>query len=132
MARWGTFLISDAVPSPWFRDIASGQALYFPVPERAADSHVVGGRKGSLAVPSLELWAHEPGGDWRDPIAPSRLAIEASRCYENQLDNMVAVIRSEADPVVTARDATMTLAATLAIGRAAVEGRTVHVSEMLS
>ena len=128
----GTFLISDAVPSPWFWDIASGQARYFPVPERAADSYVVGGRKGSLAVPSLDLWTHEPGGDWRDPIMPSRLAIAVSRCYENQLHNFVAVVRGEAEPVVTARDATMTLAATLAIGRAAVEGRAVDVAEMLS
>jgi predicted dehydrogenase len=128
----GTLLISDAVPSPWFWDIASGQALYFPVPERAADSYVIGGRTASLAVPSLDLWAHAPGGDWRDPISSRRLAIEASRCYVNQLDNLVAVIRGEAEPVVTARDATTTLAVTLAIGRSAAEERTVRVSEMFA
>jgi len=125
----GTFLLSDAVPSPYFWDTASGQALYFPsLPE---DSYVIGGRNGTLAVPSLDLWAHAPGGDWRDEIAATRLAVESSRCYESQLANFVAVIRGEQDPVVTARDATTTLAVTLAVERAAAEGRSVRVAEML-
>jgi predicted dehydrogenase len=124
----GTFLLSDAVPSPYFWDTASGQALYFPsLPE---DSYVIGGRKGTLAVPTLDLWAHPPGGDWRDEIAATRLAVESSRCYENQLANFVAVIRGEQEPVVTARDATETLAVTLAVERAAAEGRSVRVAEM--
>jgi predicted dehydrogenase len=127
----GTFLLSDAVPSPYFWDIASGQALYFPA-GGGEDSYVVGGRKGTLTVPSLDLWAHEPGGDWRDPISATRLAVDASRCYANQLDNLVGVVRGEQDPVVTARDATMTLAVTLAIDRAAAEGRTVRVAEMFA
>lgn len=126
----GTFLLSDAVPSPYFWDTASGQALYFPA--QPGDSYVIGGRLGTLAVPSLDLWAHTPGGDWRDPITARRLAVDASRCYENQLDHFVGVIRGEQEPVVTARDATMTLAATLAMGRAAAEGRPVRVSEMLA
>ena len=64
----GTYLLSDAVPSPYFWDTASGQALYFPGQPEPVDSYVIGGRSGSLAIPSLDLWAHEPGGDWRDPI----------------------------------------------------------------
>ena len=128
----GTYLLSDAVPSPYFWDTASGQALYFPGQPEPVDSYVIGGRSGSLAIPSLHLWAHAPGGDWRDPITSTRLAIETSRCYANQLDNFVAVISGEQEPVVTARDATMTLAVTLAIERAAAEGRAVRVTEMFA
>ena len=124
----GTFLLSDAVPSPYFWDTASGQALYFP--GRPGDSYVIGGRRGSLAVPSLDLWEHDAGGDWRDPITPRRLPVDPSSCYVNQLDNFVAVIRGAAEPVVTGRDATITLAVTLAIDRAAAEGRTVRVAEL--
>jgi predicted dehydrogenase len=124
----GTFLLSDAVPSPYFWDTASGQALYFP--SRPEDSYVIGGRKGTLAVPSLDLWAHPPGGDWRDEITATRLGAESSRCYENQLANFVGVVRGEQNPVVTARDATTTLAVTLAVERAAGEGRAVRVAEM--
>jgi predicted dehydrogenase len=126
----GTFLLSDAVPSPYFWDTASGQALYFP--SRPEDSYVIGGSKATLAVPSLDLWAHPPGGDWRDEIGASRLAIESSRCYANQLGNFIGVIRGEEEPVVTARDATRTLAATLAVEQAAVAGRPVAVAELLA
>jgi predicted dehydrogenase len=125
----GTFLLSDAVPSPYFWDTASGQALYFP--GQPEDSYVIGGRRGSLAIPSLDLWAHAPGGDWRDPITRRRLAVESSRCYANQLEHFVAVIRGEQEPFVTARDATMTLAVTLAIDESAARGRPVRVAEML-
>lgn len=124
----GTLLLSDAVPSPYFWDIASGQALYFPA--QPGDSYVIGGREGTLAVPSLDLWAHPPGGDWRDSIASTRLTVDASRCYENQLENFVGMIRGEQEPVASARDATATLAVTLAVGRAAAEARTVRVTEM--
>ncbi len=125
----GTFLLSDAVPSPFFWDTASGQALYFP--NHPGDSYVIGGSKASLTIPGLEMWAHGPDGDWRDPIASRRLPIEHSSCYANQLDNLVQVIRGEAEPVVTGRDATMTLAATLAIDRAAASASEVRVAEML-
>jgi predicted dehydrogenase len=126
----GTFLLSDAVPSPYFWDTASGQALYFP--SRPEDSYVIGGSRATLAVPSLDLWAHPPGGDWRDELEVTRLTTESSRCYANQLDNFVGVIRGEEAPVVPARDAAMTLAVTLAVERAALEGRPVAVAEMLA
>jgi predicted dehydrogenase len=126
----GTFILSDAVPSPYFWDTASGQALYFP--SRPADSYVIGGTRATLAVPSLDLWSHGPGGDWRDEISATRLSVETSRCYANQLDNFVAVIRREAEPLVTARDATRTLAVTLAVERAAAESRPVALAEMLT
>jgi predicted dehydrogenase len=126
----GTFLLSDSVPSPYFWDTASSQALYFPA--QPEDSYVIGGSRGSLAIPSLDLWAHDPGGDWRDPIRRHRLPVERSSCYANQLDHFIAVIRGEVAPVVTGRDATMTVAATLAIDRAAAEGRSVRLAEMLA
>jgi predicted dehydrogenase len=125
----GTFVLSDAAPSPYFWETASGQALYFP--GQPEDSYFIAGRTASLAVPSLNLWRHEGDGDWRDPLVRRHLHAARTSCYVAQLDNLVAVIRGEAQPVVSGRDGAMTLAATLAIGRAMVEDRTVRVSEML-
>lgn len=126
----GTLLLSDSVPSPYFWDTASSQALYFPA--QPEDSYVIGGSRGSLAIPSLDLWAHDAGSDWRDPILCHRLPVERSSCYANQLDHFIGVIRGEVAPVVTGRDGTMTVAATLAIDRAAAEGRPVRIAEMLA
>jgi predicted dehydrogenase len=126
----GTFLLSDAVPSPYMWDTASGQALYFP--HQPEDCYVIGGSKASLAVPSMDLWQPaRPNGDWRDPNVRRRLQATRSSCYANQLENFVGVIRGSAQPHVTAREGMMSLAAILAIERAADQGRPVRLAEML-
>lgn len=125
----GTFLLTDAAPSPWFWETASEQALYFP--GEPADSYLIAGRRASLAVPSLALWGHDGDGDWRDPLVRRRVAAARASCYVAQLDNLVDVARGRAEPVVTGREGAATLAATLAIATAIAERRTVQVSELL-
>jgi predicted dehydrogenase len=125
----GTFLISDAVPSPWVWDLASGQAPYFP--HTHADCYHIGGTKASLAVPSMELWWHQDGGDWRDPLTHRRLPTEHSNCYLNQLNHLADIVRTGAEPLTTARDGMLTLAATLAVDVAAREGRPVVVADLV-
>jgi predicted dehydrogenase len=65
-------------------------------------------------------------------ILRNRLPVEHSSRYANQLDHFIAVIHGEVAPVVTGRDAMMTVAATLAVDRAAAEGRLVRAAEMLT
>jgi predicted dehydrogenase len=127
----GTFLISDAVVSPYTWDIASGQALYFP--HQPEDCYYFGGRKASLALPSMNLWRHAKGDEhWQHPLLRQHVALDGSRTYRNQLDHFLAVVSGAEDPVITARDGMMTLAATLAVATAAREDRTVTVEELLA
>lgn len=125
----GSYLLTDAAPSPFFWEIAAEQSLTFP--HEAADCYTVLGRKGSLAVPSMDLWRHERDGDWRDPLVRSRLSTQVTSCYDAQLANLASVVRRTAEPVVSGREAALTLAATLAVARAIAEGRTVAVAELL-
>lgn len=127
----GTFLLSDSVASPLTWEVTSGQALYFP--HRPGDCYTIGGRSGTLAVPSMTVWRHD-GSDkaWQDPFLERRMPKSPSKAYRNQLDHFIEVIRGEATPAVTARDAATTLAATLAVDIAAREDRTVAVHELLS
>lgn len=123
----GTYVLSDAAPSPYFWEIAAEESL--ALPHRAADCYHLAGEKGTLAIPTLELWQHESGDDWRAPLANRRLPAGHESCYVSQLDNMIGVIRREEQPVVSGREGALTLAATLAVARAASEGRTVTVAE---
>ena len=126
----GSFLISDSVASPYTWEMMSGQALYFP--SQPGDCFHFGGTKATLAVPSMTLWSHEDETKhWQDPIFPRALPLDSSETYPNQLRHFLEVIAGNAEPIITARDATMTLAATLAVDRAAREERTVRVAEML-
>lgn len=124
----GSYLLSDAAPSPYFWEIAAEQSLAFP--HQAEDCYYVAGEKGTLAVPSLRLWQHDGGGDWRDPLAARSLPTDRKSCYVAQLDNLIGVIRREQEPVVSGREGALTLAATLAVVRAASETRAVTVAEM--
>jgi predicted dehydrogenase len=126
----GTFLLSDAVASPLTWDVASGQGAYFP--HHPADCYWFGGRRGTLAVPGMTLWRHAAEGQsWQDPLVQERVALDGSGAYRNQADHFLAVVAREAEPVVSAREGMLTLAATLAVDRAAREDRTVAVAEML-
>ena len=126
----GSFLMSDAVASPYTWEVTSGQALYFP--HQPGDSYVFGGREATLAVPSMNIWRHY-GADkhWQDPLLRQNLGLDHPRAYENQLDHFLDVITGKAPPAVTAQDAMTTLAATLAVDLAAREDRTVTTQEML-
>ncbi len=122
----GTFVISDSVVSPWAWEFTSGQAAYFPSQPGA---HLfLGGRKASLSVPDMQLWRHAgPAGDWRDPVLSETQVLPVTRAYEDQLDHFLAVVTRRQVPVVTARDAMLTLAATLAIAEAGRTGSRVDV-----
>ncbi|MBT7757912.1 MAG: Gfo/Idh/MocA family oxidoreductase [Rhodospirillaceae bacterium] len=127
----GSFLMSDAVASPYSWEVTSGQALYFP--HQPGDCYFFGGRDGALAVPSMNLWRHDGAGkNWQDPLLRQHMPLDGSRTYRNQLDHFLAVVSGDVVPVVTARDGMMTLAATLAVETAAREDRTVTLAEMLS
>jgi predicted dehydrogenase len=123
----GTFVISDAVVSPWSWEFTSAQALYFP--HQPGAYMFFGGRKASLSVSDMFLWRHaKPDGNWQDPLLREHQPLDRSRAYVNQLDHFLAVIAGDEKPIVTARDGMMSLAATLAIAEAARQGRTVSVS----
>ncbi len=124
----GTFMISDAVASPWSWEFTSAQALYFP--SQPGAYLFIGGRKASLSVSDMYLWRHaEPAGHWQHPFVREHRPLDGSRAYANQLEHFLAVVDRKAEPVVTARDGMMTLAATLAITAAAREDRTVSVAD---
>ena len=127
----GSFVISDAVPSPYTWEFTSGHALYFP--SQPGDHLWFGGRAGSLAVPSLTRWAHtDIDQSWHDPIIAAAQAKDAPSPYVGQLKHFMAVIRGQADPLIDADDAMRTLAVTLAVERSGRDGRPVTMAEMLA
>lgn len=126
----GSFIISDAVASPWAWEFTSGQALYFP--EQPGDYLFLGGRSASLSVSNMHLWRHAvPAGNWQDPFQRETVELDQSRAYPNQLDHFLSVVRGTCEPLITARDGMLSLAATIAIAKAASEDRTVEIAEII-
>lgn len=126
----GTFSLSDAVPSPYTWDGSSGQALYFP--SQRENCYFIGGRRASLAVPTLARWQHEGEGRWQDPLVCHQVQREVASAYERQLTHFLAVAARRAPPVVSARDGMRTLATIHAIQQAAASGAPVRVDEVIA
>jgi predicted dehydrogenase len=127
-----TLMLSDTVSSPFAWETTSGENPAFP--KAAADSILIGGTRGSLSIPSLDLRWHEPGAEsWMEAPVQKRMPVVPADPYVEQMGNFAAVIRGEAEPVLTGCDGVTTLAATLAITRSAgTGGGPVRVADMLA
>lgn len=120
-----TVALSDTTASPWSWDLASGENPAYPPQPRKLASHFLCGTAGALALPSLELWHYGEQPGWMAPITCDPLAVERADPYREQLQHLARVVRGEEAPICSGADATRTLAATLAVHRAASTGTTV-------
>jgi len=126
----GTLTISDATTAPWCWEMTSQEDPRFAtLPE---NSYLVCGTEGSLTVPTLENWTNEPNGGREAPLIRRRLYYLPADSLTEQLAHFARVMRREEKPLVTAEDATRTLAATLAIRVSAKSGSVVRIADMLA
>lgn len=126
----GTLILSDTVSSPWSWETTSGENPAFPVV--AADAITVSGTRGSLSVPSLQIWSQTDGAQsWLAPLVHDRKTTKRADPYELQMQNFAEVIRGTAAPILDGRDGTLTLATTLAITASATTGQPVHVDDLM-
>lgn len=126
----GTLVVSDAVSAPWTWEWTSHENPFYP--HEAQNCCLITGTRGSLAVPSLELWWHEQGQHWGDPLTRRRIPYAPGDAYVEQMRNFRAVIRGEEAPVVSGREGARTLAGTLAITESARTGRPVRLDDLLA
>ncbi len=126
----GTLLVSDTASSPWSWECSSGENPFYP--KTSEDCIFLAGTRGSLSVPSLDLRWHEPGKEsWGIPLTQRRAHITPADPYYEQMQNFTGVIRGTERPVLSGREGTKTLAATLAITLSAKTGALVHPDDLM-
>ena len=129
----GSFLASDAGVSPWGWDQATEETLAFPfLPDEVA--YRIVGTRGALSVPNLAKYTYDPSvrRDWHSPLSRTYLPVERRGSFQVQLDHFIDVARGTAEPLVTAEDASRTLALVEAAALAAGTSRTVDVARFLA
>jgi predicted dehydrogenase len=125
----GSLIASDAGVSPWGWDQATEETAAFPfIPDGVAYSIV--GTRAALSVPNLARYAYHPSvsPDWHSPLSRTYLPVVPRGSFPAQLDHFAEVVRGDADPLVSAVDASRTLALVEAAALAAQSGRTVDVA----
>lgn len=118
----GSMLLSDTTVASNSWEHTSGENSIFPR-DPMQDCILIGGTRGSLAVPTMRIWRQEGDASWTLPFITERLAIKTTDPLASQLDHFCDIIEHDATPRVGVVDALRTLAVTLAV-RKSVRTRT--------
>jgi predicted dehydrogenase len=122
----GAFLLSDTAASPKSWEQTSQENKAYSTYENE-DAYTIIGASGSLGVPTMRMHCYERREDrsWYKPFKMRTEHVERADPLANQIEHFAAVIRGEAEPLVTARDGLQNLRVTDAIVEAARTGRVV-------
>jgi predicted dehydrogenase len=126
----GTFMLSDTAASARSWEQTSQEDKIYPTyPDE--DCYVIAGTDGSLAIPTMRLkvYANAAERSWWKPFQSETVALERADPLQRQLANFCAVIRGEAEPVVTAGDGLQNLRVVDAIARAARDGALISLAD---
>ncbi len=119
----GTFMLSDTAASPrsWEQTSQENKAYASDDDE---DCYVISGTNGSLSVPTMRLKTY-PRPEDRSWWKPFEVRDDP---LKHQIEHFGAVIRGEAEPLVSARDGLLNLTITEAIAEAARTGRVIELA----
>ena len=125
----GSFLLSDTAASPKSWEQSSQENEAYPT-YADEDAYLVMGTHGSLAVPTMWLkrYSRKEDRSWFKPFQSETIPLQRTDPLAAQIEHFVAVIRGDADPLVTGRDGLQNLRVTDAILEATKTNRTVKIS----
>ena len=123
----GTFMLSDAAATPRSWEQTSGENKTYDH-HGDQDCYVIAGTRGSLQVPTMRQYGYAGAASWWQPLQRTQHDLPDADPLVRQLEHFAAVVRREAAPRVTVRDATRTLEVTLAVADAARTGQRVALS----
>ena len=106
-----TLAFADTSPSPWGFEAGTGENPNIGTTNQ--DMLWITGTKGAISFPSLTLWGEAK--DWSQAAQPHKISCAEGVPLVAQLQHFADVVAGRVTPLIDARDATKTLAATLQI-----------------
>lgn len=122
----GTISISDAVAAPWSWELTAGENPAYPHTDESC--YLIGGTRGSLTVPQLDLWYYAGDRSWWAQIEHERVTFEKQDPLVLQVRHFCEVIQGKEKPLVSGREGLQSLKVTLAVKQAAATGGVVRLS----
>ncbi len=124
----GTFLLSDtaACARSWEQTSQENKAYASYDDE---DCYVLTGTNGSLAIPTMRQKTYPRPEDrsWWKPFEVATVGLVRDDPLQHQMEHFGAVVRGEAQPLVSARDGLQNLRITEAVAKAAASNRVVEI-----
>ncbi len=125
----GTFMLSDTAACPRSWEQTSQENKAYPTYDDE-DCYVIAGTFGSLSIPTMRLKTYPRAEDrsWWKPFEVGVVGMVRDDPLKHQMEHFGAVVRGEAQPLVSARDGLANLRITEAIVEAAKTGRVVEIA----
>jgi predicted dehydrogenase len=125
----GTFLLSDTAACPRSWEQTSQENKAYPT-YADEDCYVITGTNGALSVPTMRLKTYPRPEDrsWWKEFEVGVVGMVRDDPLKHQIEHFGAVVRGEAEPLVSARDGLLNLRITEAIVEAAKTGRVVEIT----
>ena len=124
----GSFLLSDTAACARSWEQTSQENKAYPS-YHDEDCYVISGTSGSLSVPTMRLKTYRDPQDrsWWKPFQVGKAPMTRADPITRQMEHFGAVVRGEAQPLVSARDGLANLRVTEAVARAAKSGAMVKL-----
>ena len=125
----GSFMLSDTAACARSWEQTSQENKAYPSYDDE-DCYVIAGTNGSLSVPTMRLKTYPRPEDrsWWKPFEVGTVGLVRDDPLKHQMAHFGAVVRGDAEPLVTARDGLLNLKITEAIVEAAQSGRVVELA----
>jgi len=108
----GAFSVSDTAVAPWSWEMTSAENPIYPHTQQSC--YTIGGTKGGLSLPDLNLWTHDGPRSWWNPIGAKPLDVDHADAFALQFAHFIDVIGG-AVPLVSAKEGRDSLAAVLQV-----------------
>ncbi|KAF1810442.1 NAD(P)-binding protein [Eremomyces bilateralis CBS 781.70] len=125
----GTFILSDAVTSPWSFEHGTGENPTIP---RSGEAFLrILGSDASVSLGDMKRWSYdEAGPSWTNIIQAEDVIIKPDVPFKLQVKHFVNVVRGEEKPVCSAEDGLRALIVCEAIKRSITLGKPINISDI--
>ncbi|KAF2431287.1 NAD(P)-binding protein [Tothia fuscella] len=123
----GTFVLSDAAPSPF--NFESGTGENPTIPYSGQDVYRVFGTQGVLSVPDMILWSYgQEDKNWTAQMLAEKVNVENQQTpFELQLRHFVSVVRGQSRPICSGMDGLSAVTVCEAVVQAIATGLPVEI-----
>jgi predicted dehydrogenase len=126
----GTFILSDALPSPYNFESGTGENPL--IPHTGQDVYRIFGTEGVLSVPDMKLWNYgKREKSWNETMEMEKMELRDEKApFELQVRHLVEVIRGNEEPVCSGLDGISALAVCESVKKAMVTGLPVEIPSL--
>jgi predicted dehydrogenase len=130
----GSFVLSDAVPSPWNFEAGTGENPSIPKVDKEDGTggfYRILGTKGSVSVPDMACFSYEDGkgeSAWNDVLKREKIQVNESIVpFNEQIENLVQVVKEGKEPVCSGKEGLSAMVVCEAVRRSMKYGETVKI-----